>query len=229
MLTSGDVEEHSRNTRGSSPVNAVVALAVKLDDITNLELGDIAIGDSTIPELSVVVENVLKLVLLGQRVLVQQVVEIDQLNRDQLLPLGGEPSNLLLGLLDITAGVQLEVEAGDNAIGAGGNLTDESVAPVHEGDLLVLLEELDVLLLKKDVGAESDGLHSDGGVLGVLGLLLGVRSSRAVGESGLDDILASNSSVTGGNRVNVLLVGSPDCGSLLYVYFGILWSRNMTY
>jgi hypothetical protein len=51
----------------------------------------------------------------------------------------------------------------------------------------------------------------------VLGLLLGVRGSRAVGESGLDGILASNSSVTRSNRVDVLLVGSPDCGLLVFM------------
>lgn len=210
LLASRNVEEHSRDTRGSSTVNTVEALAVELDDVANLKLGDIAIRDSAIPELGVVVEDILQLIILAQGVLLQQIVKVNQLNGDQILALGGQPGNLLLGLLDITAGVQLKIKTSDSAIGISGNLADESVAPVHQRDLLILLEQLDVFLLEENIVAESDSLHTDSSVLGMLGLLLGVRASRAIGDNSLDVVLANDSSVARCNGVNVLLVGSPD-------------------
>lgn len=200
---------------GKRLVDPEEALAVKLDDIVDLQLSGVAVSDSLDPGLCVLVEEVLEGVLGLELVLGDEVVEVDELDGDELLVLG-QPGDLLGGLLDVALQVELELEAGDGLEAVLGervdrvrDLADDGVAPVHQGDLLVLGEGLSIGLLHNDVLAEDDLLVAEV-VFGVLGLVLGDDSLACTNDGYRDLSVVVDGDVAGGGRLDVLLVGGPE-------------------
>lgn len=91
-----------------------------------------------------------------------------------------------------------------------GDAADDGVAPVHEGDFLVLGEGLGVFLLDEDVLGEHDLLLAEVGVLGVLVLLLGDDAFAGADDGDRHLRGVGDGRVAGGNGVDVLLVGGPE-------------------
>jgi hypothetical protein len=115
----------------------VESLPLELDDIPLLEVLDFLTGKSLGSVLSLGICDLIKVIILLQLLLGNQVIVIDKCDWDQGVLGGGlrQPSNLLGGLFEITLEVKLENEAGNFAGGIGCLGPDESISPVHGSDL----------------------------------------------------------------------------------------------
>lgn len=191
------------------------ALAVKLNDIIDLQLSSIAVRNSLGSGLGLLVKEVLERILGLELVLGDEVVEVDKLNGNELLVLG-QPCDLFRSLLDIALQMQLELEACDGLeavlgerVDGVGDLADNGIAPVHERDFLVLGERLSISLLHDDVLAE-DNLLGAKVVFGVLGLILSEGALACANNCDGDLGVFVDGDVARGGGLDVLLVGCPE-------------------
>lgn len=203
------------------PIDPEIPLPIKLDNIIYLQLRNITIRDRLRHLLCIGIQALLQHILIIQLILGNQVVKLVQLDRDEIL-VGGQPCDFLGRLLDVALQVQLELEAG-HGFETGGigervygvrDLAYDGVAPVHEGDFLILGEGGGVGLFEEDVGAVDDLLLPEI-ELRVLVLLLDVDALARADDGdgnlrgGVDGRVAS------GDGVDVLLVGGPEGGPVL--------------
>ena len=91
-----------------------------------------------------------------------------------------------------------------------GYRTDDGVAPVHEGDLLILSKVLGIGLRDKDLGAVGNFLGAQRGVLAVFGFVFGERGETSAFHCGGHDVFLWDGGMSRGNRINVFLVCSPE-------------------
>jgi hypothetical protein len=145
----------------------VESLPLELDDIPLLEVLDFFTGKSLGSVLSLGVCDLIKVVILLQLLLGDEVIVVDEGDWDQGVLGGrlGQPCNLLGGLLEITLEMKLEHKAGNFAGRVGSLGPDKGISPVHGGDLksvtpytrdtktylLVVTERSGVLLLHDEV------------------------------------------------------------------------------
>ncbi|VUC27632.1 unnamed protein product [Clonostachys rosea] len=190
-----------------SLVHAEVALALKLKVIALLKLADSGVADCLDDGSGVWVEAGFEVIVLVQGVLGDEVVKVPELGLYEL----ALPGHLLLGSLEITLEVQLELELLDGG-GALVKSLDDGIAPRHESELLARLQGCDIGLLHPDLIGEPHLLGTDRGVLGVLGSILVVRSLWAALKSCQNGILLIHGIESWYNGVEHLLVESPDSG-----------------
>ena len=123
----------------------IESLPLELDDIPLFEVLDFLTSKCLGSVLSLGVRDLIKVVILLQLLLGDEVVVVDEGDGDQGVLGGrlGQPSNFLGSLFEITLEVKLENETGNFAGGVGGLGLDKGISPVHGGDLksVVLLNE----------------------------------------------------------------------------------------
>ncbi|CAH0015208.1 unnamed protein product [Clonostachys rhizophaga] len=175
-------------------VHAEVALALELEEIALLELTDSRVADRLDNGSGVRVKAGLKVVVLVQGVLGDEIVKVPELSLYELALVLGKPGHLLLGSLEITLEMQLELELLDRGSALVKSL-DDGITPCHE-----------------NLVGEPHLLVTDGGVLGVLRSLLVVRSLWATLNSCQNGILLIHGIEAWYNGVEHLLVESPDRG-----------------
>ena len=221
-LTGGDAEQDDSGSLQSSLalgpvvhtlVHSVESSSLELDDVVLLQLADTGLADGILHAGRVGVQIILKVVLLLELVLGNEVVKLPQLSGDQLEALGRQPGDLLLGLLEVSLQVELELEAGDRVIRCG-NFPNKGIAPAHQGDLLIRLEALGIGLVDVKARREDDLLRTNAGVLRVLWSFLGSNGGGSLRsrDGSLGQVLAQESCESGSDRVNDLLVVGPECG-----------------
>ena len=142
-----------------------------------------------------------------------------------------EPSDLL-GLAEVAVEVELHLDRGDDPGCVGRLGADDRVAPVHEADLLLVLEGDRILLLDEDLGRVHGFLVADLGVLLVLRQCLDLNRGGAAFDRDQNTVVQTESvnttllfcnlvdhshvrigecPETRSNRVDDLLVQSPEC------------------
>jgi hypothetical protein len=115
----------------------VESLPLELDDIPLLEVLDFLTSKGLGSVLSLGVCDLIKVVILLQLLLGDEVIVIDKGDGNQWVLGGGlrQPCNLLGGLFEIALEVKLENEAGNFAGGIGSLGPDKGISPVHGRDL----------------------------------------------------------------------------------------------
>jgi len=118
-------------------VTNVEPLSLELDDIPFLQVLDFLTSKSLGSVLGLVVGDLVKVVVILELLLGDQVIVFDEGDWDQGV-FGSrfrEPGDLLGGLLEVTLEVELENQIRYLA-GLGGLLgSDKGISPVHSGDL----------------------------------------------------------------------------------------------
>jgi hypothetical protein len=120
-----------------SSLTDIESLPLELDDIPLLEVLDFFTSKCFGSVLGLVVGDFIKVVILLQLLLGDEVIVVDKGDGNQRI-FGsrlGQPCHLLRGLLEITLEVKLEDKAGDFAGGVGSLGSDKGISPVHGGDL----------------------------------------------------------------------------------------------
>eukprot|EP00760_Papus_ankaliazontas_P025414 PhM_4_TR269/c0_g1_i1/m.1599 len=184
-------------------VDNVVPAALDLQLVTLLEQPHDRLADELLRELGVAVHDLVEVGLLGVGLLHgEDVVELNASDGD-LRRRRRQPRELVLGLLDVALEVELGGAAHGLAVRALLDVRDESVAPVHECDLLVVLEQRNVGRLEVDLVAVVDGLRAErlvllvaeaGGLVGACAALDGaadvgcLRDGGVAGDAGVEDL-----------------------------------------
>ncbi len=197
-------------------INPKKALPIKLHNIIHFQLRHITIRQRLRHRLGILVQKVLERVFRLELIFRDQVVEVDELDRDQVL-VGAQPRYFFGRLFHVALEVELEFEPCDGFQPRGlgervdgvADFAHDGVAPVHEGDFFVLRKGLRVGLLQEDGGTE-DYLFVAEIVFGVLGLVLCdyalARSDDGDGYFGV--FVDGGVACCGG--INVFLVGGPE-------------------
>lgn len=197
-----------------SPIDPKIPLPLKLNHIPHLQPRHIPIRHALRAELRPFRQKILIVLLLLDFILADQEVKLDHLHGDEFLALGGEPGDFLARRFDVAREVEVEREGGDGVEGERvegvGDVADDGVAPVHEGDFLVEGEGLGVVLLDEDGLGIGDFLGAEVGVLVVFGLVLGMGRCAGAFDGSGDGLRFVDGCVARRDGVDVFLVRSPE-------------------
>lgn len=156
------------------------------------------------------VEARMEVVSIFQLLLLQQMAEVDDLHIDIVLVHSSKPRELLLSGLDIAAEVELAEHLRHLAILVANNLLYDGIAPVHQGDLLILRDGVGVFGIDMDILEVSHSLGSKTGILLVLGVLADLNLLGAILQMQDCDALLVQSSVSWYDWIKNLLVKRPQ-------------------
>ena len=199
-------------------VHSEKALPVKLHDCVFFQRGNVAISNSARPKLSLLCEMILQHVVLLELILRDQIIKIDQLDRDEFL-IGAEPGKFLLRGLEVALQMQVHRHARHRPaqlqrMHGVADVAHDGIAPVHERDFLVPGQAGRVRLFEQDRFRKDDFLAAERFVLRVHGLLLRVGRFATARQRHRDPVLLRNGGVAGRDRVDVLLVRCPELAPL---------------
>jgi hypothetical protein len=209
-----DRKQHRGLPVRKSAIDAEKALALELHHLAHLQRGHVPVRHGLGAELRPRRQEVLVVLPFLDLVLGEEEVEVDGLDGDELLARGGEPGDFLGGRLHVAGEVEVEGEGGDGAEGERvegvGDVADDGVAPVHEGDFLVGGEGARVGLLEEDRGGVGDFLGAQVRVLVVFGLVFGVGRGAGAFDGRGDGVGCGDGRVAGRDGVDVFLVRGPE-------------------
>lgn len=196
-------------------VNNVVTSSFELDNRRFGEIFDERISQGFSDEFTVGVDDSFKVHIFVNFVDGQQMIIFNQVNFNQVGL--SEPVDLLGGLEVLI--VFLQVGLQEKSIALGFNAGDDDVTPLHKGDLFSDLQSVGIFEFDVKFVGSVEGSGSQSSVLGVNGDIesLGFRSVGTVNQNKSTDLLGGDSSVSGSNGVNVLLIQSPELIPLLKI------------
>jgi hypothetical protein len=194
------------------PINPKKPLAIKLHNIIHFEFRHIAIRQRLCARLCTRIQEILQRILRLEFILCDEIIEIDKLDGNEIL-VGAEPRYFLCGFLDVALEMEFKFEGGYGLEFEGvegvADFADESVAPVHEGDFLVLGERSGVGLFEEHAGAKGDLLGAEV-VFGVFGLVLRLDAFASADDGDGDFGVFIDGGVARGGGLDVFLVGCPE-------------------
>ncbi len=133
------------------------------------------------------------------------------LQKKKLYQIGlSEPVDLLGGLEVFIVFLQFGLQ--EKSITLGFNAGNDGVTPLHESDLFANLQSVGILIFKIEFISSVKSSSSQSSVLGVNGDFerLGFSSVVTASQLKSTDLLGGDSSVSSSNRVNMLLIQSPN-------------------
>lgn len=211
-----DGKQHRGLPVRKSAIDAEKPLALELHHLAHLQRRDVPVRHGLGAELGPRRQEVLVVLAFLDLVLGEEEVEVDGLDGDERLPRGGEPGDFLRGRFHVAREVEVEGEGGDGAGGQRvegggvGDVADDGVAPVHEGDFLVGGEGARVGLLDEDGLGIRDFLGAQVRVLVVFGPVLGVGRGAGASDGRGHGVGGGDGRVAGRDGVDVFLVRGPE-------------------
>ena len=157
-------------------VENVVAVALKLNLVTLLELSDVRISQRGRLETRLWREEVGKVVVFLELLLRNQIVKVKEHDRSEMTRLGrlSEPSDLFLGHLKVSVEMSLELKSRHDAI-LHALVAHNDIAPVHERNFLIVAKASRIRLLQENMTVIHGGLHTQLSILLVARHLLLMR------------------------------------------------------
>ena len=168
----------------------VESLSLELDDVKLLEADNVGVRQSLDPVFGDRVEDGRKVIIALNLLLVDQVVIIDEDDRNKVAGRLRQPMNLLRSLLDISLEMELKLDALDLATICFGDFPDVGVTPIHGSNFLVVAEQSAIVLLHQELRGEDSLLVTNLGVLLVGGQSPGLRLLRTSLDVDFDPIRA---------------------------------------